>query len=98
MKIRKEDQFSTYEKIEVIASGGQGDVYLVKRRSDGQYFALKVAKPSIMKDKKQANRIKTEAILLNQLNHSNILKVVDYFENKFGGFCTVSEYKKCYTL
>jgi hypothetical protein len=37
----------------------------VKRRIDGQYFALKVAKQSIMKDMKQANRIKTEAILLN---------------------------------
>ena len=51
-----------------------------------------------MKDQKQADRLKKEAILLNELSHSNILKVVDYFENKYGGLCIVSEYKKCYTL
>jgi len=51
-----------------------------------------------MKDEKRANQIITEAILLSQINHSNIIKVVDYFKNWFGGFCTVLEYKKCFTL
>ncbi len=52
-----------------------------------------------MSDEKNANRIKTQAILLNQISHPNIIKVVDYYNvRKYNGFSCVMEYSKCYTL
>jgi serine/threonine protein kinase len=51
-----------------------------------------------MKEEKQANRIMSEAFLLKEISHPNIIKVVDYFETKYDAFCSVMEYSKCYTL
>ena len=51
-----------------------------------------------MKDEEQADRIQSEAYLLNQLSHPNIIKVVDFYETNYDEFCSVMEYSKCYTL
>ena len=51
-----------------------------------------------MDDEKNVDRIKSEAFLLKELSHPNIIKVVDYFETSYGDFCSVMEYNKCYTL
>ena len=60
---------------------------------------MKYTNESGMSDEKNADRIMTEALLLNQLSHPNIIKVVDYYNvRKYGGFCSVMEYSKCYTL
>jgi len=59
---------------------------------------LKYSDISDIEDEKHVDRIKSEAFLLNQLSHPNIIKVVDYFETQYQGFCSVMEYSKCYTL
>ena len=51
-----------------------------------------------MEDEKNADRIKSEAFLLKEISHPNIIKVVDYFETRYEGFCSIMEYSKCYTL
>ena len=59
---------------------------------------MKYSDASAMEDIKHADRIKSEAFLLNQISHPNIIKVVDFFEINYGDFCSVMEYSKCYTL
>ena len=59
---------------------------------------MKYSDASAMEDEKLAERAKSEAFLLNQLSHPNIIKVVDFFETNYGDFCSVMEYSKCYTL
>ena len=59
---------------------------------------MKYSNEGIMKDEEHADRIKSEAYLLNQLSHPNIIKVVDFYETSYDGFCSVMEYSKCFTL
>ena len=98
-KIRREkDMFSNYKRIDAFPASGQSQVYLVKSKHDGKYYALKYSNGSVMRDEDQGDRIKSEAFLLNHLSHPNIIKVVDFFETNHHGFCSVMEYSKCYTL
>jgi serine/threonine protein kinase len=59
---------------------------------------LKYSNGAAMKDEKHAYRTLTEAFLLHKLSHPNIIKVVDFYEDNYDGFCSVMEYNKCYTL
>jgi serine/threonine protein kinase len=59
---------------------------------------LKYTKEYDMRNEKNADHIMNEALLLNQLSHPNIIKVVDYYNvRKYNGFSSVMEYSKCYT-
>ncbi len=95
----EEDKLFIYEKIKDFRQSGQSQVHLVKSKKDGKEYALKYTKEYDMRNEKNANHIMNEALLLNQLSHPNIIKVVDFYNvRKYGGFCSVMEYSKCYTL
>ena len=82
----------------MFGASGQSQVYLVKSMIDDKEYALKYSGGASMKDEKNTYYIKSEALLLNQLSHPNIIKVIDYFETNYEGFCSVMEYSECYTL
>uniref|UniRef100_K3X493 non-specific serine/threonine protein kinase n=1 Tax=Globisporangium ultimum (strain ATCC 200006 / CBS 805.95 / DAOM BR144) TaxID=431595 RepID=K3X493_GLOUD len=65
-----------YETLTLLGSGQYGDVYLVKRKRDGQQFAAKLSNQA------GGNRIhlqqaKQEAELLSQMQHPNITQYVE---------------------
>ena len=51
-----------------------------------------------MKNPKYAEQIIYETLLLNSLNHENIIKVIDFFKLKSGKFISIMEYQDSYDL
>jgi serine/threonine-protein kinase len=74
-----------YTVVRKIGQGGMGSVYLVSdNRLHGKYWALKEMSASALVDlaekRKAIEAFKLEATLLASLNHANLAKVSDYFE------------------
>jgi formylglycine-generating enzyme required for sulfatase activity len=66
-----------FKKIEGLGKGGMADVFLVRDKNDA-YFALKE-----LKNNEQLSLFKEEFELLKKLEHPNIIRVFDYFEDFF---------------
>ena len=63
-----------FEELEVLGSGGFGDVIKVRNHLDGRLYALK--KIRIRSDSKMMTRITREVELLSQMNHENVVRFV----------------------
>jgi len=75
---RKDILEEKYKVLTHIASGGMSDVYLVEDIYDtGRLRAVKVVK----KGHKLASKLVDESIILSQLNHPNIPKMIDFFSS-----------------
>ncbi len=83
-------QLGFYQIIEQIGAGGMGTVYRAAHATTGQIVALKLLKPELVAPEMIA-RFNREADALRQLNHPNIVKVLDSF-NEDGVHCIVMEY------
>ena len=59
---------------------------------------MKIVTADIMNNEKHRKLIHREALLLRLLDHPNIIKVNHYFKTNYGVFCSLMEYKDCYTL
>ena len=59
---------------------------------------MKVVKAAKMKDKKFAEQIIQDTLLLKSLNHDNIIKVKDFYKIKDGDFVSIMEYQDSYNL
>ncbi|MEH8015633.1 serine/threonine protein kinase [Rheinheimera muenzenbergensis] len=64
-----------YEVLKHIGSGGMQDVYLVKDILIGGAFALKTPQPG-----QKARRFQASAVIAAKVNHHNVAKTLDYFE------------------
>ena len=82
MVIREEEeQFTDYEDLDVmLGKGAQGEVIKVKSYKDDIEYAMKVVEAVKMKNKRFAEQIIQETLLLNNLNHENIIKVKDFYK------------------
>ena len=56
-------------------------------------YAMKVVESVKMSNKIFAKQIIQETLLLNILNHENIIKVIDFYKVKNGSFVTIMEYR-----
>jgi serine/threonine protein kinase len=63
------------ELLALIGQGGMGAVYRVRRRSDGNLFALKVVRPVPGQDATFAARFAREAEALKRLHHPHIVAI-----------------------
>ncbi len=86
-------QFGVYRVIRLLGRGGMGAVYLAER-ADGEYMqnvALKVLAPHLADDA-FATRFRTERQLLAQMNHPNIVRLLDGGVSATGEPYLVTEY------
>jgi eukaryotic-like serine/threonine-protein kinase len=72
-------QFHGFEIVRLISNkGGMADVYEAFQSSVGRRVAAKKLKPGFINDENIKNRFEEEAKLLGQLNHANIVQVIDF--------------------
>ncbi|RNF27451.1 putative protein kinase [Trypanosoma conorhini] len=77
--VKNTTQWSRYEVLQRIGEGAFSSVYLVKRKSTGQLFALKYL---VCKDNKERLDAIGECETINSLQgHPNIIRLVDMFMN-----------------
>lgn len=67
-----------YKIVEMIGSGGMGDVYLAEDTTMKRNVAVKVLAEKFSQDRKQVKSFENEARTVSQLNHQNILTVHDF--------------------
>ena len=67
-----------YKIVEMIGSGGMGEVYLAEDATMKRRVALKVLPDKLNQDEKQVRSFENEARTVSQLNHPNILTVHDF--------------------
>src|SRR4051794_11886732 len=61
-----------------IASGGMGDVYLAHHTLIAKRVAVKVLRPELACDNELLGRFFQEARSVNEINHPNIVDIIDY--------------------
>jgi serine/threonine protein kinase len=70
-----------YQRVKVLGKGSFGSAILIKRKTDGLLFVVKEV--SLMKmSKKERDEARHECTVLQQLQHPNIVRYVEQFENK----------------
>lgn len=73
-----------YEQLAVLGNGAFGKVYKVKRRSDGVVMALKIIDLSALSSNAQ-EVLRNETELFSLLEHRNLVKCYDTFQNVSAG-------------
>jgi serine/threonine protein kinase len=81
-----------YEVHELIGGGGMGEVYRAKRLNDGQIVAIKVVAGRLTRDPEVTARFENEVSAMAQLNHENVVRVLDQGETTDGRHYLVSEF------
>lgn len=80
-----------YKLLEKIGSGGMGAVYKAKDLlSKDKLYAIKVLREDLFGDKEQVLRLKNEGIIIDRLEHKNIVKIFERGEYS-GGIYIVME-------
>jgi tRNA A-37 threonylcarbamoyl transferase component Bud32 len=77
---KKKNYIAHYKLVDKIASGGMGVIYKardIRGKSRTSAYAVKVLKEQYFKDDIYIKRFKNEAALIDQLNHPNIVKVME---------------------
>ncbi|KEG14973.1 putative protein kinase, putative,serine/threonine-protein kinase Nek1 [Trypanosoma grayi] len=70
-----------YTKVRVLGKGSFGSAILIKRRSDNALLVIKEVFLGKM-SKKEREEARHECRVLQQLNHPNIVRYVEHFENR----------------
>lgn len=89
-----------YQLIRLLGRGGMGEVYLARNKNIEQFVAVKALHQKYASDPMIRARFKQEAVMLNSLNHPNIVKFLNFVENEYGVFlimeyvdgCTLEEF------
>ena len=84
-----------YQLIRLLGRGGMGEVYLAKNKNIEQYVAVKAIHPKYANNPAIRSRFKQEAIMLNTLNHPNIVKFYNFVENEYGVFLIMEYVEGC---
>ncbi len=89
---------NTYLIEEILGLGGMGAVFRCTHLLLGNQVAIKIMPPSLTNDKSFVKRFRREARVGWTLSHPNIVKVLEFSQNKDGIFFMVMEYVKAKTL
>lgn len=89
-----------YQLIRLLGRGGMGEVYLARNKNIEQLVAVKALNPKYANNPMLRRRFKQEAVMLNSLNHPNIVRFLNFVENEYGVFlimeyvdgCTLEEF------
>ena len=89
---------SNYRVVEPIGAGGMGVVYLVEHVTLKKRFAAKVLNSDLAANAEARARFEVEAHAVSQLEHDNIINVIDYGATDDDLVFMVMEYLKGRTL
>jgi len=78
-----------YRVLSLISEGGMGAIYLIRDKQTKAHLALKENVGLAAAERRQFKR---ESRILQSLDHQNIPKYTDYFEDEHGGQFLVMEY------
>lgn len=81
-----------YEIQELVGGGGMGEVYRAVLTARGRVVAMKVVSGRLTRDPEVTARFETEVAALSQLNHANVVRVLDHGETVNGRHFLVMEY------
>lgn len=81
-----------YEVIELIGGGGMGEVYRAVMVARAREVAMKVVAGRLTRDPETTARFEAEVAALSQLDHSNVVRVLDHGEMPNGRHFLVMEY------
>lgn len=81
-----------YEVHELIGGGGMGEVYRAKRLSDDRTVAIKIVAGRLTRDPEVTARFENEVSAMSQLDHPNVVRVLDQGSTTDGRHYLVSEY------
>lgn len=79
------DVLGSYTIVKLLGVGGMGSVYLAENRADSQKVALKVLHEKWIERRSMIRRFFAEAHAAGQLDHENILKVIDFVAHERKG-------------
>lgn len=82
-----------YVKIKVVGKGTFGQAVLVKSKTDNQQYIMKQINMAAM-NKKEKEESLNEVKILSILNHPNVIRYVDSFEDN-NKLCIIMEYAEC---
>jgi len=75
----------------VLGAGGMGTVYATRNLRNGQGCAVKVLLPELCRDNRMRLRLFREIQAASQLDHPNVVKILDYGEDERAGAFLVME-------
>lgn len=84
-----------YQLIRLLGRGGMGEVYLARNKNIEQLVAIKALHPKYANNPMVRTRFKQEAVMLNSLNHPNIVKFLNFVENEYGVFLIMEYIEGC---
>lgn len=70
-----------YQRMKVLGKGSFGSAILIKRKADGLLFVVKEVS-FVKMSKKERDEARHECTMLQQLQHPNIVRYVEQFENR----------------
>lgn len=80
---KKQKHVGNFRLLEKLAAGGMGTIYKAKSLSDKtETVAIKVLKEELFEDENNRKRFKQEAAIIDQLDHPNIIKVLERGQSK----------------
>ena len=84
-------RLGTYRMLDLLGQGGMGRVYLGEHVKIGRKAAIKVLRKKYSSRPDIVNRFFTEARTVNQIQHENIIDIIDFVEDDEGRAYLVME-------
>ncbi len=75
---------SAYRFVRKLASGAMGEVIVVEHIDLGERRVMKLLRPHLADLEDLATRLRTEARILTQLDHPNLVRVMDFGRTRVG--------------
>ena len=71
-----------FKLVELLGSGGMGEVYVAEHAALGRRYAIKVLHEAVQSDRVIVERFRREAQATSRLNHPNIVEINDFGRTK----------------
>ena len=88
-----QNQIDQYQLVNCIATGGISQIWEVKHIASQQQSAMKLLLPEHIKDAAKKNELKTEANIAKQLEHPNVIRIMDISIGRDNAYFTMEYFR-----